>query len=131
MDKFKAVGIVIIIIAIISIGGYLFVSANTTNSKIEFENNQTLKSGDTVVFILKDEFKNPIPDAEVDLKVLDDSGHAVKSTITTDSSGHGSYTLPSLENGNYTVHCNFNGTMYHRDTKNQMSLKIDDGYSSY
>lgn len=130
MDKYQIIGIIIILIAIISIGGFLYISSNTTNSKIEFENNETLKSGDTVVFLLKDEYKNPIPDAAVDLKILDESGSATKASITTDASGHGSFTIPPLDNGNYTVHCNFNGTMFHKETRNQMSLNIDDGYSS-
>lgn len=129
MDKTQTIGVVIVIIAIIAIGGYLYVSSNTTNTKIEFESNQTLKSGDTINFILKDEYKNPIPEAAVDLKVLDESGNAVKATITTDAEGHGSYTLPTLENGNYTVHCTFNSTLYHKEARNQMALTIDDGYS--
>lgn len=129
MDKTQTIGVVIVIIAIIAIGGYLYVSSNTTNTKIEFESNHTLKSGDTINFILKDEYKNPIPEAAVDLKILDESGNSEKATVTTDAEGHGSYTLPTLENGNYTVHCTFNSTLYHKEARNQMALTIDDGYS--
>lgn len=129
MDRTQAIGVVILIIAIVAIGGYLYVSSNTTNTKIEFESNQTLKSGDTINFTVKDEFKNPIPEAAIDLKVLDESGNSEKATIITDSEGRGSYTLPVLENGNYTVHCTFNSTLYHKEARNQMALTIDDGYS--
>ena len=130
MDKIRTVTIIIIAIAVISIGGYLFVSANTTNSKIEITSNDTLKNGDNVEFILKDEYRNPIPGESVDFKILDDSGKATKAVVVTDDSGHGSYTIQTLDNGNYTVHCNFNGTMFHKKTNSISNLNIDDGFSA-
>lgn len=128
MDMKQIVIAVAIIIVVVGLGGFLYISANTTNSVISIDCNGTHQNGDVVNITLKDEFKNPLPEASVDFKILDETGSATKTTLTTDSSGSASYTLQGMENGNYTVHCTYNGTMFHGPTKNMASLYIDDGY---
>lgn len=118
----------VIILLVAGVAGYLYISGNTTNSTISIDCNGTLKNGDEINITLKDEYKNPLPDESVDFKILDDSGNAMKAVLVTDASGSASYTLQGMENGNYTVHCTYNGTMYHNPTRNMEKLYIDDGY---
>ena len=37
----------------------------------------------------------------------------------------------ALENGNYTVHANFNGTLFLKESHDNWAFAVDDGYSSY
>ena len=63
------------------------------------------------------------------MKVLDDSGWAHKYNVTTDELGCGYIQLVGLENGNYTVHANFNGTLFLKDSHSSADFRVDDGYS--
>ena len=118
----------VVIILIIAIGAFAYVSANTHNTRIECLSNSTLKNGDYVEIVLKDEYRNVYPDQNIDIKILDDSGWANKYNATTDSSGQANIALEGLENGNYTVHANFNGTMFLSSSKTVSDLEIYDGY---
>ena len=128
MDLKEVAIAVAVILVIVGIGGYLYISGNSTDTTISIDSNHTFKNGDNVNITLKDEFKNPLAEESVDFKILDESGSAIKATLITDSSGSASYTLQGMENGNYTVHCTYNGTMFHHPTRNMANLIIDDGY---
>lgn len=127
MDKKQTIIAVIIVILIVAIGSFMFISANSHNTKIEVLSNDTLKNGDFISIMLTDEYRNPYPNEVVDIKVLDDSGWAHKYQVTTDNEGEASVELVALENGNYTVHCNYNGTMFNKESKKVTNLVIDDG----
>lgn len=128
MDKKQTVIAVVIVILIVAIGSFIFISANSHNTKIEVLSNDTLKNGDFISIMLTDEYRNPYPNEVVDIKLLDDSGWAHKYQVTTDNEGEASVELVALENGNYTVHCNYNGTMFNKESKKVTNLVIDDGY---
>ena len=128
MDKRQTIIAAAIVILIIVVGSFMFISANSHNTKIEVLNNGTLKNGDFISIMLTDEYRNPYPNEVVDIKVLDDSGWAHKYQVTTDNEGEGSVELMALENGNYTVHCNYNGTLFNKESKTVANLVIDDGY---
>lgn len=128
MDKKQTVIAVVIVILIVAIGSFMFISANSHNTKIEVLSNDTLKNGDFISIMLTDEYRNPYPNEVVDIKLLDDSGWAHKYQVTTDNEGEASVELVALENGNYTVHCNYNGTMFNKESKKVTNLVIDDGY---
>ena len=128
MDKKQLIIAAVIVVLVIAVGAYIFVSANTTNTKIELTTNSSLKNGDTIEFNLKDEYRNLLPGESVNVKILDDSGNPTKSVVVTDDAGHGSYQLQYLENGNYTVHITYNGTLMHNPAKKVIDITIDDGY---
>ena len=106
---------------------FTYISANSHTSKIEVESNKTLKNGDSFVVVLKDDRKNVIPNQVIDFKILDDKGWATKYNATTDENGHATVKLFALENGNYTVHSVYNGTMFLSKSKSISDLNIDDG----
>ena len=119
----------IVVIVIIAVVAFAFISANSHNTKIEVLSNGTLKNGDLFTIMLTDEYRNPYPNEVVDIKILDDSGWAHKDQVTTDEDGHGAVELLTLENGNYTVHCNYNGTMFNKESRSVTNMVIDDGYN--
>jgi hypothetical protein len=127
MDKTRTIIVAVVIILIIAIGAFVFISANSHNTKIDVLSNDTLKNGDSIRIMLTDEYRNAYPGEIVYIKVLDDSGWAHKYEVTTDDSGEGSVELMGLDNGNYTIHCNFNGTMFNKASHSLTNLKIDDG----
>ena len=63
-------------------------------------------NGDSVVIVLKDEYRNVYPDEKVHIKILDDSGWADNYDVVTDANGQASVQLSAFENGNYTIHTN-------------------------
>lgn len=127
MDRMQAAIAAIVIILIIAIGSFMFISSNSHNTKIDVLSNNTLKNGDFITVLLTDEYRNVYSGEIIDIKVLDDSGWAHKYEVTTDDEGQGSIQLEGLDNGNYTLHCNFNGTLYNKASKSVTPLEINDG----
>lgn len=117
----------IVLIVIIAVGAFLYISANSHNTKIEVLSNDTLKNGDFITVLLTDEYRNVYPNEVIDIKVLNDSGWAHKYQVTTDDEGKGSAEIITLENGNYSVHCNYNGTLFNKQSRSVTNLAIDDG----
>ena len=131
MSKINTIIIAIIIIIIIAVGSFMFISANSHKTTVDMVSNSTLKSGDFVKIQLKDDFRNVYPNEKVDVKILDDSGWGNTYTVTTDDNGEGAFALEAYENGNYTVHCNYNGTLFNKPDHSIYTITIDDGYSYY
>lgn len=131
VDSKRIAVIAIAAILLISVLAFAFVSMNKSDTKIEIICNNTIKNGDYITVQLKDLYRNAIPDQTVDLKILDDSGWAYKYNITTDDLGRGYIQVKALDNGNYTVHANFNGTMFLKESHSNVAFKVDDGYSYY
>ena len=128
MDKTKAILIAAIVIVVIALASFMYISANSHNTKINVLSNTTLQSGDYIELVLTDDYRNVYPGEVIDVKILDDSGWATKYQATTDSNGRASVELVTFENGNYTVHCNYNGTLFNKEAKSVTPLVIDDGY---
>ena len=106
----------------------MFIQANSHDTKVEVISNSTLKNGDTVQIVLKDNYRNVYPNEKIHIKILDDSGWADNYDVTTDESGEASVVLSAFENGNYTIHTNYNGTLFNKAYHGVDSLVIDDGY---
>lgn len=128
MDRSRTILIAIIIIIVVGVGAFAYISGNSHNMKITVVSNSTLKSGDSVEMLLTDDYRNVYPGEVIDVKILDDSGWANKYQAKTDENGKASVELVTFENGNYTVHCNYNGTLFNKETKTVSPLVIDDGY---
>ena len=131
MVNAKTIAVPIIIILIVAIGAFAFIQSNSNNTKVEVTSNSTLKNGDAVTVVLKDEYRNVYPGEQIHIKILDDSGWADNYNVVTDDQGEASVVLSTFENGNYTIHTNYNGTLFNKAYHGVDSLVIDDGYSSY
>lgn len=127
MDTKHTIIAVVVIILILAIGAFVFISANSHNTKIDVLSQSTLKNGDFIKILLTDEYRNVYPNEVVYVKVLDDSGWAHKYEVTTDENGEGAVELLGLDNGNYTIHCNYNGTMFNKQAHSVTNLQINDG----
>lgn len=125
----RRIAVIAAIVLVIAIIAFAYISMNTSATKIDINCNSTVKNGAYIYVLLKDEYRHEIPDQIVDLKVLDDSGWPHKYNITTDELGRGYIQLEGYENGNYTVHANFNGTLFLKESHNSFAFQIDDGYS--
>ena len=128
MASSKSIISIIIVVAIIAIIAFGYISANSHITKVDILSNSTLKNGDSVVIQLNDKYGNVYPKENIDVKILDDSGWANKYSVTTDSNGKAYIKLTALDNGNYTIHTNYNGTLFNKEYHGINSLKIDDGY---
>ena len=126
--KPKTIITVVVIILVIIIGAFLFIQANSHNTKVDVISNSTLKNGDKVQIVLTDEYRNFYPGEKVQIKILDDSGWANYYDVVTDNSGEASVALSTLDNGNYTIHTKDNGTLFNKAYHGVDSLVIDDGF---
>lgn len=129
--KSKTIITVVIIILVILIGAFLFIQANSHNTKVDVISNSSLKNGDKVQILLTDDYRNVYPGEKVQIKILDDSGWANYYDVVTDNSGEASVALSTLDNGNYTIHTTYNGTLFNKAYHGVDSLVIDDGYGNY
>ena len=129
--KPKTIITVVVIILVIIIGAFLFIQANSHNTKVDVISNSTLKNGDNVQIVLTDEYRNLYSGEKVQIKILDDSGWANYYDVVTDNSGEASVALSTLDNGNYTIHTTYNGTLFNKAYHGVDSLVIDDGYGNY
>ena len=124
----KKIAIAVIVILIIAIGAFAYISISTQDTKINILTNDTIQNGDSITVELKDLYRNGIADQVIDLKILDDSGWDHNYNATTDDTGCAQIQVLGLENGNYTAHAKFNGTLFLKESKSQVSFAIDDGY---
>ena len=130
-DIKKIAVIAVAALIVLSIFSLAYISMNTRDTKLTIICNETIKNGDYISVQLKDVYRNEIEGQTVDLKILDDAGQAEKYNVTTDEMGRGYIQVLALENGNYTVHANFNGTLLLKESHDNWAFAVDDGYSSY
>ena len=121
--------LIIIVVLIVAMGAFILIQSNSHNTKIEVISNSTLKNGDMVQIVLKDEYRNVYPNENVHIKILDDSGWADNYDVVTDNEGQASVVLAGFDNGNYTIHTNYNGTLFNKAYHGVDNLIIDDGYN--
>ena len=87
-----------------------------------------IQNGDSVQIVLKDDYRNVYPNEEVHIKILADNGWGNNYDVVTDNQGEASVVLSTYENGNYTIHTNYNGTLFNKEYHGVDQLVIDDGY---
>lgn len=126
--NFKGIITIIVILLIIAVGAFMFIQANSHNTHVEVVSNSTLKNGDSVQVVLKDDYRNVYPNENVYIKILGDDGWGNSYDVVTDNEGEASVVLSTYENGNYTIHTNYNGTLFNKPYHGVDSLVIDDGY---
>lgn len=120
--------LIIVIVLIVAMGAFFFIQSNSHNTKVDVISNSTLKNGDMVQVVLKDEYRNVYPNEKIHIKILDDSGWADNYDVVTGSDGEASVVLSAFDNGNYTIHTNYNGTLFNKPYHGVSALVIDDGY---
>ena len=118
---------IIIAVLVIAVGAYMYISANSQETMLSVTSASTLKNGDNFTVVLKDQYRNVYPNQVIDVKILDDTGWAHHYNATTDGTGQASILLEGFENGNYTVHVSFNGTMFLHKSKSVSNLEMNDG----
>ena len=123
----KKVLVIVITVLIIVVATYMFISINSNETMLSVTSASTLKNGDFLTVVLKDNYRNAYPDQVIDVKILDDSGWAHHFNATTDEKGQANILIQGMENGNYTVHSQFNGTLFLHPSKSVNSLEINDG----
>lgn len=123
----KKVLAIVIAVLVIAVGTYLFISVNSQETMISVTSASTLKNGDFFTVVLKDNYRNVYPGQVIDVKILDETGWAHHYNATTDEKGQASILIQGMENGNYSVHSQFNGTMFLHKSKSVDSLEINDG----
>lgn len=128
MSKLKTLIIIVIVLLIVGVCAFAFISANSHNTKVDVISNSTLKNGDFVQVVLKDDYRNVYPNEPIHIKILDDTGWADNYDVVTDSQGEASVELSTFENGNYTIHTVYNGTLFNQAYHGVDSLTIDDGF---
>ena len=121
--------LIIIVVLIVAMGAFILIQSNSHNTKVEVISTSTLKNGDMVQIVLKDEYRNVYPNENVHIKILDDSGWADNYDVVTDNEGQASVVLAGFDNGNYTIHTNYNGTLFNKAYHGVDNLIIDDGYN--
>lgn len=126
MNK-KIIIVLIAALAIVGIASYTYIAANSHDTMLSVTSPSTLKNGDFITILLKDDYRNVYPDQVINVKILDDSGWAHHYNATTDETGQANVLLEGMENGNYTVHAQFNGTMFLHQSKTVSDLQINDG----
>ena len=124
----KSIAILIVLILIIAIGAFIFIQSNSHNTKVDVISNSTLKNGDAIQIVLTDDYRNVYPGESIHIKVLDDSGWADNYDVVTDNQGEASVLLSTFDNGNYTIHTNYNGTLFNKAYHGVNQLTIDDGF---
>lgn len=124
----KNIIIIVVVVLIILVGAFFFIQSNSHNTRVDVISNSTLKNGDMVQIVLRDEYRNVYPGESVHIKILDDSGWADNYDVVTDEEGEASIVLSTFDNGNYTIHTNYNGTLFNKAYHGVDSLVIDDGY---
>lgn len=118
---------IIIAVLVVAVGAYLYISANSQDTMLSVTSPSTLKNGDFFTIVLKDQYRNVYPNQVIDVKILDDTGWAHHYNATTDEKGQANILLEGLENGNYSVHSSFNGTMFLHKSKSVSNLEMNDG----
>ena len=129
MDLRKLIIAVVVIILVVGIAAYAFIAVNSADTKLEITCNNSTQNGDNITVQLKDSYRNVYPDQQIDVKILDDSGWAYRYSVTTDEEGFGYVPITALDNGEYTIHATFNGTMFLSQSSSSATFTVDDGYS--
>lgn len=127
MKTSSIVGVVVVVL-IIAVVGFMFIQGNSHNTQVDVISNSTLKNGDSVQIVLKDEYRNVYPNENVHIKILGDNGWGNNYDVVTDNEGEASVVLSAYDNGNYTIHTNYNGTLFNKAYHGVDNLVIDDGY---
>ena len=122
--------IAIIIVLIVAVVGVFALTqgAVKADTQITFLNENTLKNGDQVQFVLADAQGNPIANQEVTIAYESD-GEIQNYTIVTDSEGKGGLLLSDEPAGDHNISVSYKGNDQYNACTAEMVFTIEDGTS--
>ena len=124
------IAIVVIIIAI-AVGIFAFTMPQShdgkLNTEIDIFTESTMKNGDAVKFVLKDEKGNAIPGQNITITFVENE-ESQNYSISTDNEGRGALVINNEAPGEYKVIVSYNGTDAYNGCSANQTITIEDGY---
>ncbi|WP_405269367.1 Ig-like domain-containing protein [Methanobrevibacter sp.] len=128
----KNILIIAVIVILLAIVGAFFlmqpqVHEGKINTAIDFLSEDTLKNGESVQFVLKDEEDRPLSNQTVVI-TFNENGENQTYSIITDSEGKGALVLNNEAPGSYDVYVSYNGTAKYNACTGKITITIEEGY---
>ena len=124
------IAICVILLLIVGFLAFTLTQDHSQNGKINTEINflrgETLKSGESVEFQLKDADGNPIIGENITI-LFEEDGENQTYTIVTDNVGKGSLALNNEMPGTYNVYVSYNGTTRFNGCNASQTITIEEG----
>ena len=124
--------IAILVIVVALVGAFMLMQPQShdgkLNTAIDFLNDEKLKNGGAVEFILKDEKDNALPIQNVSI-IFNENGENQTYSIITDDEGRGALVLNNEVPGTYDVYVSYNGTAKYNSCLGKITITIEEGYS--
>ena len=124
--------IALIIIVLIVLGVFVFTHLPSAshdgkmNTQIDFLSQSTLKNGEAVQFLLKDEQNNALGTQNITITFVENGVNQTYSVIT-DNEGKASLVLNNENPGSYDVIVSYNGTASYNGCSAKQTITIEEG----
>ncbi len=124
--------IALIIIVLIVLGVFVFTHLPSAshdgkmNTQIDFLSQNTLKNGEAVQFLLKDEQNNALGTQNITITFVENGVNQTYSVIT-DNEGKASLVLNNENPGSYDVIVSYNGTASYNGCSAKQTITIEEG----
>lgn len=124
--------IALIVIIALALGIFAFMQPQGGNGKmhteIDFLSESTLKNGEAVEFILRDDQNHALANQSISIKFCE-NGENQTYSIFTDVDGKGALVLNNEAPGDYDVYVIYNGTNRYDPCSAQITVTVEEGYS--
>ena len=124
--------IALIVIVLIVLGVFVFTHLPSAshdgkmNTQIDFLSQSTLKNGEAVQFLLKDEQNNALGTQNITITFVENGVNQTYSVIT-DNEGKASLVLNNENPGSYDVIVSYNGTATYNGCSAKQTITIEEG----
>ena len=124
--------IALIVIVLIVLGVFVFTHLPSAshdgkmNTQIDFLSQSTLKNGEAVQFLLKDEQNNALGTQNITITFVENGVNQTYSVIT-DNEGKASLVLNNENPGSYDVIVSYNGTASYNGCSAKQTITIEEG----
>ncbi len=130
MNRNSIIIIAIIVIIAIALGLFAFMQPQTSNGKIhteiDFLSESTLKNGEAVEFVLRDDQNHILANQSVSISFTE-NGENQTYSIFTDVDGKGALVLNNEAPGDYDVYVNYNGTNRYDPCSAKVTVTVEEG----
>ena len=124
--------IALIVIVLIVLGVFVFTHLPSAshdgkmNTQIDFLSQNTLKNGEAVQFLLKDEQNNALGTQNITITFVENGVNQTYSVIT-DNEGKASLVLNNENPGSYDVIVSYNGTAKYNGCSAKQTITVEEG----
>ena len=124
--------IALIVIVLIVLGVFVFTHLPSAshdgkmNTQIDFLSQSTLKNGEAVQFLLKDEQNNALGTQNITITFVENGVNQTYSVIT-DNEGKASLVLNNENPGSYDVIVSYNGTAKYNGCSAKQTITVEEG----